>query len=89
MKCGLLGKNISYSKSPTLHQTIGRFLKLPISYELFDISEKEIPKFISMIRSGKLQGLNVTIPYKQKVMAHCDELTPAAKKIQAVNCIYL
>lgn len=89
IKCGLLGKNISYSKSPTLHQTIGRFLNIPISYEKFDISESEIPKFISMIRSGKLQGLNVTIPYKQKVMAHCDELTPAAKKIQAVNCIYV
>jgi len=89
IKCGLLGKNISYSKSPTLHQTIGRFLNLPISYEKYDISETELPKFISMIRSGKLQGVNVTIPYKQKIMAHCDELTPAAKKIQAVNCIYL
>jgi len=89
IKCGLLGNHISYSKSPILHQTIGRFLNVQISYEIFDVTESEIPKVISMIRSGKLRGLNITIPYKQKIMAHCDELTPAARKIQAVNCLYL
>ncbi|TNF09415.1 MAG: shikimate dehydrogenase [Bacillota bacterium] len=88
MNLGLLGKNISYSKSPVLHQTIGQFLNIPLSYELFDVEEDAIPTYISMLRSGKLNGLNVTIPYKQLIMSHVDELTPSARKIQAVNCLY-
>ncbi|MDX9691814.1 MAG: hypothetical protein RBT45_05100, partial [Acholeplasmataceae bacterium] len=85
---GLLGNQISYSKSPVLHQTIGQFLNIPLTYEKFDCEETELSKYIMMLRSGKLHGLNVTIPYKQKIMSHVDELTPTAKKIQAVNCIY-
>ena len=86
---GLLGKNINYSKSPVLHRKIGQHLNMPIQYDLFDIEEEDIPKLITQLRSKKIQGLNVTIPYKQKIINHVDELTPAAKKIQAVNCLYL
>jgi shikimate dehydrogenase len=85
---GLLGRHISYSKSPVLHHTIGQFLNIELSYDLFDVEEENIPKYISMLRSGKLNGLNVTIPYKQVIISHVDELTPSAKKIQAVNCLY-
>ena len=85
----MLGKNISYSKSPVLHRKIGQYLNITIQYDLFDIEEEGIPKLISQLRSKKLQGLNVTIPYKQKIMNHVDELTPSAKRIQAVNCLYL
>ena len=34
-----------------------------------------------------LTGLNVTIPYKQEIIQHLDELTPTAKAIGAVNCV--
>jgi shikimate dehydrogenase len=88
IKLGLIGKHISYSKSPVLHETIGQFLGIPLTYERFDIDEEEIPQYISMLRSGKLHGLNVTIPYKQIMMTHVDELSPSAQKIQAVNCLY-
>ncbi|RFM36149.1 shikimate dehydrogenase family protein [Chitinophaga silvisoli] len=35
----------------------------------------------------ELQGLNVTIPYKEAVIPYLDELSPAAAKMKAVNCI--
>jgi shikimate dehydrogenase len=34
-----------------------------------------------------LQGFNVTIPYKQEIIPHLDEITPEAKAIGAVNCV--
>jgi len=77
---GLLGRHISYSKSPVLHHTIGQFLNIELSYDLFDVEEEDISAYISMLRSGKLNGLNVTIPYKQAIISHVDELTPSAKK---------
>ncbi|WP_343668278.1 shikimate dehydrogenase [Chitinophaga sp.] len=35
----------------------------------------------------ELNGLNVTIPYKEAVIPYLDELSPAAAKMKAVNCI--
>ncbi len=34
-----------------------------------------------------LAGFNITIPYKQEIIQHLDELTPEAKAIGAVNCV--
>ena len=44
---------------------------------------------IERLRSGLLDGLNVTIPHKQEALKWVDELTPAARQIGAVNTIYL
>lgn len=89
IKLGLIGRNISYSKSPQLHRAIGRFLDCDIEYDLIDIEESEIPIYISKLRSGEYQGFNVTKPYKQKMIKYIDQLSPIAKKIQAVNTIYI
>lgn len=55
-------------------------------YEKFEIPD--ISEFEQIIRSNpSLQGLNVTIPYKEKVIAYLDELSPEAEAIGAVNVI--
>ncbi|MBW8684243.1 shikimate dehydrogenase family protein [Chitinophaga rhizophila] len=41
-----------------------------------------------MAQQPQLQGLNVTIPYKEVVIPYLDELSPAAAQIKAVNCIH-
>ena len=76
---GLLGKNLSHSLSPLLHQMIsGR------PYELFDMDEDEARDFI---RSGKYHGLNVTIPYKEMAYRLCGCTTNYAGDTDAVNTI--
>lgn len=84
---GLVGKNISYSFSRGYFAD--KFDQLGFknhSYENFDL--ETIDKFPDMIRSNpELQGLNVTIPYKEVIIPLLDKLDPEAQEIGAVNTI--
>lgn len=84
---GLIGKNIEYSFSKQFF--IKKFKEEKIfncKYEIFDI------KNISMIKNifknnSNLLGLNVTIPYKEKIIKYLSSLSREALKIGAVNTI--
>lgn len=88
-KFGLIGKNIIYSKSPKIHRFMAEKLNLEVTYDLFDVEEEDLPKLVKQLRSGVFRGFNVTQPYKQTIIKYLDELTPKAKRIQAVNTIYI
>ncbi len=83
---GLIGKELNHSFSPSYFEEKfaieGRddcqYLPFPL---------KRVEDFVLLIRDYSLNGLNVTIPYKQSIIPFLDELTNAAKSIQAVNCI--
>ncbi len=65
---GLLGKNISYSLSPLLHNTAFAHFDIPAEYKLFDIPEDKIDSFIEQeVYAGRINGFNVTVPYKIKM----------------------
>lgn len=86
MKFGLIGKNIDYSFSRGYFANKFEAEKLAYSYVNFDIPS--ICKFPDIIAgTPDLKGLNVTIPYKQSVMAYLDDLDDTAKAIGAVNTI--
>ncbi len=84
---GLLGKQISYSFSRGYFSE--KFEKLNLdnySYENFDL--ESIEELINLLKKRPdLAGLNVTIPYKEAVIAYLDELDPEAAEIGAVNTI--
>jgi shikimate dehydrogenase len=84
---GLIGKNISYSFSKKYFTE--KFEKEQLndcSYENFDLSA--ISQFPKLLRENPtLFGLNITIPYKEKVIPYLDNLSEKAQKIGAVNCI--
>ncbi|MGL5122619.1 MAG: shikimate dehydrogenase family protein [Fusobacteriaceae bacterium] len=91
-KFGLLGKEISYTLSPKLHKYIFEFLNILceyIVYDLFEVKneELEIKNILEKLRMGELQGLNVTIPYKEKIINYLDELDDISKEIGAVNTV--
>ncbi len=79
MKCGLLGRKLGHSYSPTIHSYLGVY-----EYGLF---EKEPGELEDFLRLGDFDGLNVTMPYKQTVIPYLDELTPIAQRLGAVNTI--
>ncbi|MBR5283988.1 MAG: chorismate mutase [Clostridia bacterium] len=77
--CGLLGRKLGHSYSPTIHRDLGDY-----AYDLF---EKEPEELESFLKEGHFSGLNVTIPYKKTVIPHLDALSPTAEKLGAVNTI--
>lgn len=84
---GLIGQTVSHSFSKSYFDE--KFFREGLRdhhYELFPL--KDIREIENLIQNTKgLTGLNVTIPYKEKVMDYLDEVDPAAKKIGAVNVI--
>lgn len=86
VKLGLIGKNISYSFSKKYFEQKFQKLLLPhFSYEIFDV--EDLSAFSEMMKSSDLRGLNVTIPYKEKIIPFIDELSEEAQEIGAINCI--
>ena len=79
MKCGLLGRKLSHSYSPIIHQAFGGY-----SYTLFEV---ESPELAAFLERGDFDGINVTIPYKQDVIPFCRQLSAAAEKIGSVNAL--
>lgn len=84
---GLIGKNISYSFSKKYFtEKFEKEQLIDCAYENFDLTA--ISQFPKIIRENPtLCGLNITIPYKEKVIPYLDKLSEKAQKIGAVNCI--
>lgn len=67
LKYGLIGQNISYSLSPLIHKTSAQSLGLVIDYQIYEPGADRLNSFIQnfFIEGGR--GLNVTVPYKEKI----------------------
>ena len=79
-KLGLIGYPLGHSWSPEIHAF---FLKEPC-YGLYEVPNGKLMEFFRMT---DLMGFNVTIPYKQDVMAYLTEIDETAKRIGAVNTV--
>ncbi len=89
VKLGLIGDNITRSKSPRLHRTAGELTGLAVIYD------RLIPKDMGMTfdevfekaRTGKFRGINVTYPYKEVVTSKVTVSDPLVRAIGAVNTV--
>src|SRR5512143_395018 len=84
---GLIGWPVEHSRSPAMHNAAFAALKLNWHYILLPTPPDQLGAVVARIRSGELQGANVTIPHKQAVMPFLDEINPAAQAVGAVNTI--
>lgn len=85
---GLIGRNISYSFSRGYFSEKFRLLGLTdFRYENFDLAQIDEIESVVLPRIAEIGGLNVTIPYKEKILRYLDELDPEAEKVGAVNTI--
>ncbi len=90
---GLIGHPLAHSYSPILHRAALQAAGLAGEYRLLPVSplpagEADLRRTLDDLRRGVLDGLNVTIPHKQNVLALVDELSPAARRIGAANVLY-
>lgn len=83
---GLIGYPLGHSFSQNFFNQKFESEGIDARYENFEIpSISDFPSIIA--RYPSLYGLNVTIPYKEKVIEYLDELDPQASAIGAVNVI--
>lgn len=79
MEYGCIGKKLSHSFSKIIHEKIGLY-----NYELFEIEESKLEAFLI---KKDFRAINVTIPYKEKVIPYLDFISEEAKNIGAVNTV--
>ena len=84
----VIGNPIDHSLSPKLHNHWIKENNIEAVYEKKQLNESDIQGIISKVKSDKIHGINVTIPFKKSVIPFLDELTPVANEAQSVNTIY-
>ncbi len=78
MEFGLIGEKLGHSFSADVHAKMGK------NYNLLEIPPENLESFI---KDKSFKGINVTIPYKEKVIELLDVIDKNAKKIGAVNTV--
>jgi len=84
----VIGNPIDHSLSPKLHNYWLNKNNIDAVYEKKLINESDIKEIISEIRNEKINGINVTVPFKKLVIPFIDELSFEAKEACSVNTIY-
>ncbi len=87
-KFGIIGNPIEHSLSPTLHNYWFKKYNVDAEYSLLNIQEQDLSKIVKDIRNKNLDGINITLPYKQKIVPHLDLLVNDAKVTSSVNTIF-
>ncbi len=85
----VIGNPINHSLSPKLHNHWIKQNGLNAIYEKKKLNHNELENLISDVKLGSINGVNVTVPFKNAVIPHLDELSEEAKITKAVNTIYL
>jgi len=84
-KFTLIGGKLGHSLSPQIHEKLFALRGREASYDLTELTEDELTLNIGKLR--ELNGFNVTIPHKLRVMNFMEELDRTAKLYGAVNCV--
>ncbi len=84
----VIGNPIQHSLSPNLHNYWFKKNNIKAIYEKKLIDENNISEIILDIKKDKIQGVNVTVPFKNKVIKYIDQLTDEANESQSVNTLY-
>ena len=85
----VIGNPISHSLSPELHNYWIKQNEIDAIYDKKKFNDNELKNLILDVKKQTINGVNVTVPFKNKIIPYLDELSDEAKKTQAVNTIYL
>ena len=86
---GIIGDPIAHSLSPVLHNYWFKKYNIEANYSLLNATEANLKGVIKKIRDKELNGINVTLPFKQKIIPFIDKLINDAQHTNSVNTIFL
>jgi len=84
----VIGNPIQHSLSPKLHNHWIKENNIGAVYDKKQLNENNIEGIITEIKNEKIDGINVTVPFKKSVIPFLDQLTPLADQTQSVNTIF-
>ena len=87
LRAGIFGYPIGHSISPAMHRAAFGRMGLDASYDAWEVAPEDLAREVDRLRGEGYMGANVTVPHKQAVMAHLDEIEELARNIGAVNTI--
>ena len=85
----VIGNPINHSLSPKLHNYWLKENNIDAIYDKKKIEEKNLQNIISEVKEKKINGINVTVPFKKTVIQYLDKLSLEAEQTQSVNTIFL
>ena len=86
---GIIGNPIKHSLSPVLHNYWFDKYNLEANYSIIEANDKDLTEIINKIKNGSLAGINVTLPFTQKIINHVDRIINDAEQTGSVNTVLL
>ena len=86
-KYTVIGNPIDHSLSPNIHNYWLKTINIDAVYNKMKLEKNEIKDFINKIKQQKINGCNVTVPFKKEVIPFLDKLSIEAEQTQSVNTI--
>ena len=84
----VIGNPIEHSLSPLLHNFWIKKYHISAIYKKMELERNNIAKIISNLRENKINGINVTVPFKKDVIPFLDGMSDIAKETNSVNTIF-
>lgn len=84
---GLIGYPVKHSLSPKMHNAAFSALGINAEYLLYELEENKIGSFLEKAPASSISGVNITVPYKEKVIPFLKKISAEAGLIGAVNTI--
>ena len=84
----VIGNPVEHSLSPKLHNYWIKENKINAVYDKKLLNENAIKEVINEVKNEKINGINVTVPFKKSVIPFVDELTTLAEETESVNTIF-
>ena len=84
----VIGNPIGHSLSPELHNFWIKKNNINALYEKIKLEESDLKNFIDKLRNDEIHGINVTVPFKNKVIKYLDKLSLEVETTNSVNTIY-
>ena len=88
-KFGIIGNPIKHSLSPVLHKYWFEKYDLDASYSIIEAKDEDLKDIVKKIRNQELTGINVTLPFKQKIINQTDKIVNDAELTGSVNTVLL
>ena len=85
----LIGNPVSHSLSPIMQNAAIKYLGLDLVYLALPCKPDDFNSVINTLKKINCKGLNITIPFKEKAFDLCNEISPIASKVKAINTLKL